>query len=148
MLKFINAACAFQKQKNTRGKQESLVCSSLFLLKSIFVLSSSGVNNFNEKEKIARWSLSSGIYRLRWFLEIQKTGEQSSKSPGEIVYNPLKSIFFKKPQPVVLLQVGWPGATWSSCLTALWAGLESRWGGLILLRFPKMVTPRDVGSMC
>lgn len=97
MLKFINAACAFQKQKNTSGKQESLVCSSLFLLKSIFVLSSSGVNNFNEKEKIARWSLSSGIYRLRWFLEIQKTGEQSSKSPGEIVYNPLKSIFFKSP---------------------------------------------------
>lgn len=54
MLKFINVARAFQKRKNSSGKQESLVCSSLFLLKSIFALSSSRVNNFNEKEKIAR----------------------------------------------------------------------------------------------
>lgn len=89
MLEFRNVARAFQKLKNSR-KQKSLVCSSLFLLKSIFVLSSSGVNNFNEKEKIARWSLSSGIYRLRWFLEIQKTGEQSNECPGEIVTNPYK----------------------------------------------------------
>lgn len=86
MLKFISEAF----QKNSSIRPESLVCPSLFLLKSIFVLSSSGVNNFNEKEKIARWSLSSGIYRLRWFLEIQKTGEQSSECPGKIVPNPLK----------------------------------------------------------
>jgi len=54
MLRFRIVARAFQKLKNSSRKQESLVCSSLFLLKSIFVLSSSGVNNFNEKEKIAR----------------------------------------------------------------------------------------------
>lgn len=78
MLKFINVARAFQRLKYSSRRQESLVCSSLFLLKSIFVLSSSGVNNFNEKETIARWSLSPGMYRLRWFLEIQKTGEQGS----------------------------------------------------------------------
>lgn len=90
MLKFISEVCTFQKLKNSSVKPKSLVCPSLFLLKSIFVLSFSGVNNFNEKEKIARWSLSSGIYRLRWFLEIRKTGEESSECPGEIVSSPLK----------------------------------------------------------
>lgn len=76
--------------KKQQCKAKVLGLSLLVSRKSIFVLSSSGVNNFNEKEKIARWSLSSGIYRLRWFLEIRKTGEESSECPGEIVPSPVK----------------------------------------------------------
>lgn len=104
-----------------------MVCSSLFLLKSIFVLSSSGVNNFNEKEKIARWSLSSGIYRLRWLLETQKTGEQSSECPGEIVPNPLKREFSKKKKSVIILQVGWPGAAPSERVGAVVVQASHGW---------------------